>query len=413
MSIGYLLNAWSSHGILQSCKKRSNVVNCIGAIRMGTNEILEMYYGTIEDKRCPCDVTHPLISILKLVMLAALCGIDELDKIIDYGRNKREFLAKEFSIRKIPSKSTLTRVLAMINPRRLGLCMVGILKTMIKEQHSQIMFDGKAIRSTDAIQCIEKMMNIVTAYTDTGLSLGQITVDNKSNEIPAVRELIDMLDIKGAVITMDAMHCQKETAEKVINNGGDYVIQLKGNQGRFHDDVYAMFDDKYMDKYMDEVDKDCEYEAFHTIEKSHGRIEKRTCYVLNNIEYFTDYLAEWKGLKKIFAVKRIVEKNGIISKEISCYLSSKNASAEKLLSYTRKHWQIEGMHHILDVTYDEDRCKLLTVQAQENLNIYRKMGISVHKNYLKNKKQTIKSSMFNCLINDSRLLDMLQCCNNS
>ena len=97
---------------------------------------------------------------------------------------------------------------------------------------------------------------------------------------------------------------------------------------------------------------------------------------------------------------------------MSCYLSSKNTTAEKLLLYTRNHWQIESMHHILDVTYDEDRCKLLTEKAQENLNIFRKMGISVHKNYLKNKKQTVKSSMFNCLLNDWRLLEILQVCNN-
>jgi predicted transposase YbfD/YdcC len=340
-------------------------------------------------------------------MLGVLCGMDELDKIIDYGKNKKEFLAKEFDIKGIPSKSTLTRVFAMISPKWLGLCITGILKELIKSKHEQIMLDGKAIRSTDAIKSIEKMMNIVTAYTDTSISLGQVTVDNKSNEIPAVRELLDMLDIDGMILTMDAMHCQKETIEKVINNGGDYVVQLKRNQGNFYEDVYAMFDDKY----MDETDKDSEYEVFQTIEKGHGRIEKRTCYVLTDAEYFTNYMADWKGLKKIFAVKRTVEKSGKKSMEISCYLSSKNTSAEKLLSYTRKHWQIESMHHILDVTYNEDRCKLLSEKAQESLNIFRKMGISIHKNYLKNKKQTVKSSMFNCLLNNQKLLDLLHDCN--
>ena len=152
----------------------------------------------------------------------------------------------------------------------------------------------------------EKPMHIITALlADESVSLGQITVESKSNEIPAVRELIELLNLKGAVLTMDAMHCQKETAELIIDNGGDYVLQLKGNQGNFYKDVYAMFDDKY----MDETDKECEYEMFTTIEKAHGRIEKRTCYVLNEIEFFTNYLAEWKGLKKIFAVKREIEKD--------------------------------------------------------------------------------------------------------
>ena len=374
---------------------------------MSNNEIFNMYFGAIEDERCQVNVTYPLIAILKLTMLAVLSGVDELDKIVDYGKNKREFLTEEFDIKEIPSKSTLTRVFAIVNPNWLELCIVCILNSIIKSNPEQIMIDGKAIRSTDAMRSIDKMMNIVTAYTDTSISLGHIVVDDKSNEIPAARELIDMINIKGMVLSMDAMHCQKETVEKIIAGGGDYVVQLKRNQGNFYEDVYAMFDDEYMDM----TDKDCEYEIFKTIEKGHGRIEKRTCFVLNNVEYFTDYIADWKGLKKIFAVKRETLKNEQKSEEISCYLSSKDTTAEKLLSYSRTHWNIESMHHILDVTYDEDRCKLASEKAQENLNIFRKMGISFHKNFLKNKKQTVKSNMFNCLLNNQRLLELLQICN--
>lgn len=370
---------------------------------METNEIFNMYFGIIEDKRDPYTTKHSLIDILKLVMISVLCGMDELDKMIDYGKNKKEFLNKEFDIKTIPSKATITRIFVMIDPKWLGLSIVGIIQSLIKENHTQIMIDGKAIKSTDAIKTIEKMMNIVTAYTDTGVSLLQKTVENKTNEIPAVKELIEMLDIKGIVVTADAMHCQKETAQTIVNNGGDYVLQLKANQKSFYEDVYAMFDDKY----IDEADKECEYEIYKTQEKSHGRIETRTCYVLNEIAFFTDYLSNWKGLKKIFAVVREIEKEGKTTKETSCYLSSKNTTAEKLLSYTRKHWEIESMHHILDVTYDEDRCKILSQRAQENLNIFRKMGISIHKNHLKNKKQTVKSNMFNCLLNDNLLLEVI------
>ena len=375
---------------------------------MSKNEIFNMYFGIIEDPRCEVNVVHRLVDILKLVMVAVLCGMDELSQIIDYGENKKEFLKEEFDIRTIPSKATLTRVLAAIDSNKLSISILSILKMLIKNKEKQIMIDGKAIKSTDAIKSMESMMNIVTAYTDTGISLGQITVDSKSNEIPAVRELVDMLDIKGLIITADAMHCQKATAERIIATKGDYILQLKANQGNFYQDVYAMFDDKYMEN----DNKENEYETYCTIEKSHGRIETRTCYVLNNIEYFDGYFKEWKGLKKIFAIKREVERNGKTTIEISCYLSSKNATAEELMSYSRNHWKIESMHHILDVTYDEDRCKLLTQKAQENMNIFRKAGISVHKNYLKTKKQTVKSSMFNCLLRDENLLEILQFCNN-
>lgn len=226
----------------------------------------------------------------------------------------------------------------------------------------------------------------------------------KSFEFPMPLQLTKALsDIIAFDVKQDEKYYYTEGKYK-----GDYVIQLKANQGNFHQEVYAMFDDKY----MDEKEKENNYETFTTLEKSHGRIEKRTCYVINDTEYFTKYLEEWKGLKKIFAVKREVEKNEEITTEISCYISSKNATAEELLGYTRNHWKIESMHHILDVTYDEDRCTLLTKKAQENINLFRKMGVSIHKKYLQDKKQTVKSSMFNCLLNDNRLLEILQFCNN-
>jgi predicted transposase YbfD/YdcC len=241
---------------------------------------------------------------------------------------------------------------------------------------------------------------------DEYLSVGQKVVGEKSNEIPVVAELLDILDIKGSVVTMDAMHCQKETVEKVIKNGGDYVVQLKGNQGNFYKDVYAMFDDKY----MDEADKDGEYEKFQTIEKGHGRIEKRTCYVLQDIEYFTDYMADWKGLKKIFAVKRTVEKGGKITEEISCYLSSKNTSAENLLSYTRKHWQIESFHWLLDVVMGVDGSFLRDKTAQDCMNRMSKFAISVMKKYIehaKPKKKSISGNMRLCLLSSDYLEKVL------
>ena len=115
----------------------------------------------------------------------------------------------------------------------------------------------------------------------------------------------------------------------------------------------------FNDDYMNKADKDYEYEIFRMLEKNHGRIEKRTYYVLNDVEYFMNYISEWKGLKKIFAVKKEVERDGENTKEISCYLSSKNTPVEELMSYTRKHWKIESMHHILDVSFNKDNCMFL------------------------------------------------------
>ncbi len=155
-----------------------------------------------------------------------------------------------------------------------------------------------------------------------------------------------------------------------------------------------MFDDKYMDK----ADKYSEYETYTTIEKSHGRIEKRTCYVLNEVAFFTDYLADWKGLKKIFAVKREISRNGNKTSEISCYLSSKNTIAENLLSYTRKHWQVESFHWLLDVNFNEDDSRVRSKNIQICLNTMRKFAISIMKKYIENnpvKRKAISSNMRN------------------
>ena len=367
------------------------------------NEIFDMYFGIIDDPRDQSTIKHKLVDILKLVMLAILCGLDEFDKIVEYGNNKKEFLEKEFGIKTIPSRATLTRVFAILNPRFLELSVVVIIQNLIKENPKQIMIDGKAIKSTDAIGKIEKMMNIVTAYTDTGISLMQRTVETKTNEMPVVREIIGMLDVEGLIITADALHCQKLTAQTIINKGGDYVLQVKENQK----EIYKRLKEIFENCTSEETQKEGRYEIFKTEERSHGREETRTCYVLNKLPKLGGHVNEWKELKRVFSIVREVNREGKNTKEISYYLSSKDDSAEKLLSYVRNHWKIESMHYILDVTYNEDRCKILNKKGQENLNIFRKMGISIHKNYLKNKKQTVKANMFNCLLNDSSLLEVI------
>jgi len=371
---------------------------------MGIREKLSIYFELVDDNRHRSYITYKLPDIMFMLICGTLCGLVDAEEIIEFAEEREEFFIKHTEMEQLPCLPTLRNILKIINPVQLELCLNGIFRNVFcKEALSkerQIIFDGKTARGTDSL-------HIVTALlADYSVSLGQITVGEKSNEIPAVRELLDMLDIKGAVVTMDAMHCQKETVAKVIKNKADYVVQLKSNQGNFYNDVYAMFDDKY----MDETDKDNEYETFQTIEKGHGRIEKRTCYVLNNVEYFTDYLAEWKGLKKIFAVKRTVEKGGKISTELSCYLSSKNTSAENLLSYTRKHWQIESFHWLLDVNYGEDDSLIRHKNSQICLNVLRKFTISMLKNYIENnptKRKTISGNTRKCLMNQDFMTDVL------
>lgn len=378
---------------------------------MDIRERLDIYFELVEDTRSQAHITYKLSDILFMLVSGMLSSCTDLEMIIEFAEEKIEFLKKYTEMETVPCLSTLSNILNVINPSHLELCLYGIfnniLQVKMKIEDKQICIDGKTICSTATMKEHERPMHIITALlADEYVSLGQISVESKSNEIPAVRELIELLNIKGAVLTLDAMHCQKETAELIVDNEGDYVLQLKGNQGKFYEDVYAMFDEKYMNS----CDKDCEYEEFSTMEKSHGRIEKRTCYVLNEVEFFTDYLAEWKGLKKIFAVKREIERDGKKTTEISCYLSSKNTTAEKLLSYTRKHWQVESFHWLLDMNYDEDDSRVINKNSQMCLNIVRKYCISIIKKYIEShdvKRKTIIANMRKCLLNEAYLIEVL------
>lgn len=380
-------------------------------MKVKITESLEIYFSIVDDERHSAYITYELPDILFLLICGLICGCTDIERILEFGEERLLFFKKHTNLKEMPCLKTLNDILAMINPNKLEICLYGILRNVfkqnIKPEDKQICIDGKTVCSTVTMSNYEKPLHVITALlADSTISLGQIVVDSKSNEIPAVKELVDIINIKDAIITMDAMHCQKETVKKIISNKGDYVVQLKANQGNFYEDVYAMFDDNYMDM----ADKDCEYETYSTIEKGHGRIEKRTCYVLNEMEFFTDYLAEWEGLKKIFAVKRVIEKNGITTTEISCYLSSKNTTAENLLAYTRKHWQVESFHWLLDVNLNEDNSRVRNKNSQVCLNVIRKYAISILKKYIENnpvKRKALSSNMYKCLLNTEYLESVL------
>ena len=263
---------------------------------MEIKESLEMYFSLVEDTRNQSYITYKLSDILFFLVCGMLCGCKELQEIVELGEERIDFFSKHSSLKQIPCLMTLINILSIVKPERLELCLHGIIRNVFNSntKQKQICIDGKTISSRIPEDYMDSVHVVTAMLADNYLSTGQKVIDNKKGEIKAVRELIDEINIKGTVVTMDAMHCQKETVAKIIKNKGDYAVQLKANQGNFYEDVSTMFDDNYMDT----ADKDCEYETFTTIEKGHGRIEKRTCYVLNEIEFFTDYLDNGKALRR-------------------------------------------------------------------------------------------------------------------
>ena len=385
-------------------EKPNRLSSQAGGDRM--REVCEKHFGTIEDTRCPCDIDYKLTDVLIVVMCAVLCGLDELGAIATYGEEKKGFLREHFRISRTPSKSTLSRILNMVNGDILAKSVVNIMFEQIGVSGEVIAFDGKTICSTVKKNSIQEKLHILTAYlTENSVTLGQIAVDEKTNEIPVLRELLAMIDIKGKIITADAMHCQKDTVKEIVERGGDYVIGLKGNQETLY---------KEMSDYIEDCisDKTIEVETAKTIENNKGRLEQRVCFKAPNLDWF-EGKDDWKGLKTVFSIRRKTTTKQGVSEETSYYVTSLDVPAERLLEIVREHWKVEVLHFLLDVVFSEDDCRILNSNGQKTLNAFRKLAVACHSNYLssltKKTKPSLKNNMLKSLVSDKRLLEVIAC----
>lgn len=358
----------------------------------------------VPDYRHSSYIGHKLSEILIIVIVALLCGLDQLNDIVVYANERKDFFAEYLNITKIPSKPTLSRVLNMIKAEAIVKVIVEIMKEQSSYLGEIISFDGKAIRSTSEKGKPHTALQILTAYmVESGVVLAQESIHEKTNEIPVMQDMLDYIDVKEKIITADAMHCQRETCAKIVDNdhGGDYVIGLKGNQGTLHNDVTLFFEE--------DINKES-IETHKEVEQNGGRIESRICRKTNDIDFLSYH--EWPGLKSVFEVQRVTtNKSGTATTdETSYYISSLDVSAEELLHISRAHWMIESMHWMLDVDFSEDTCELLSENGQKSLNIFRKFALFTHKSFMAKqpKKRSIKSNLLRCLVSESALLEVIR-----
>lgn len=357
-------------------------------------------FEIIEDTRHQSYVKHKLSHILMIVMCAVLCGLDKLGDIVTFAENKADFLKENFGIEKIPSKATMSRVLSVVDGQKVAAVIIDIMKTSINENEKVIAVDGKAIRSTSKTDKPHSALQVITAYlTESGVVLGQEKINEKTNEIPVLQQMLEYMNIKGKIITADALHCQKETCAKIIKKQGNYVFGLKENQKTLHDNIELYFKD-------DNTNKDLE--TFITIEKNGGRIEKRICRKISDLSWLEE-CSSWAGLKTAFSVKRIITAGNKTTEEISYYISSQDVSAKELLFLSREHWKIESMHWMLDVVLSEDKCLFWNENSHITLNILRKYALLLQKQFISAlpKKASVKKNMLNCLMNDKLLLKII------
>ena len=340
-------------------------------------ELLE-WMEYIEDARQQSKVRHKLKNILVIVLFATLANADDWVEIGLFAKHHEEYLSKYITLEYgVPSHDTIQRVMAMIAPetmQQLQLKWQEILNSNEGEKLKKIIaIDGKTMRGNK--QNGSKPSHIVSAWCDDdGFCMGQVAVEEKSNEITAIPEVLNRINIEGQVVTIDAMGTQTAIAAKIKQKRADYVLALKGNQTSLHDEVKQYFDDA---EFVKKIEKNGCYKK--TREKAHSQIETREYYQTDDIKWLPQ-LKNWKGLKSIGMERKTLNRqDGTKSEEYRYFISSLKPDIELFSRAVRKHWSVEVMHWHLDVTFREDANQTVEKKSAQNLNIVRKFCLSILK----------------------------------
>ncbi len=334
-------------------------------------------FGTIKDPRIDRTKLHQMLDIIALSIMGIMAGAQNFEEIEDFGRMHEGWLRRYLELKNgIPSHDTINRVFQIINPHEFHSAFLEWL-TRIKPllPETVIPIDGKTLRGSHQRSKGLKGLHVVSAWScANGISLGHLKVEDKSNEITALPEILKQLTLAGAIVTIDAMGCQKGIVTQIHEGQADYVIGLKGNQGTLYENVRDCFDLK-----------DPEYPLYSVTDDigcEHGRIEERTLEVLDAhvLEGLID-VSEWRGLKSIAKMTYTRETQGKTTVQTLYYISSLSPDhPDKLLREIRSHWRIESMHWSLDVTFREDECRVRDETTALNLSLLRKMSLSLLKN---------------------------------
>ena len=354
-----------------------------------------------------------------IVILGSLCDLQSVKKIHAWATTEhvRKFLEETFGIKRIPCYWWLLSLLGIIRPESLNECMKQWVASVVpelaakleaeeNEQSKQkkktltIAIDGKEIRSTGKMKKYDNPLHIISAQIgELGLTLAQRTVATKSNEIPAVPELIKELAIPGCMVVADAMNCQIETAEAIVEAKADYLLSAKGNQQALMNDIAEYVHDTKLRAKMDRVSR---------TERGHGRKETRRAYTSADVSWQPGGRV-WPELKCIGALHTRFETNKGVTEEWHYYISSKALPAQELLHHAREEWSVESMHWLLDVHFDEDRCRVQSKNVQHNLNMLHKCALNIIRIYKREtqSKLPLNGIMFRALMNPQALLPLL------
>jgi predicted transposase YbfD/YdcC len=363
------------------------------------------HFVELTDPRLRRRRRHQLLDIIALTICGVICGCKTWGEIAVYGRKKSDWLQTFLELPNgIPSKDTFRRVFARIKPAAFQSCFRRWMETLAATLGvKQIAIDGKTLRRSHDRGSGKAALHLVSAWaTANHLTLGQVAVRDKSNEITAIPQLLELLDLSGAIVTIDAMGCQKEIARQIREGGGHYVLAVKNNQERLMADVQACFATE-----LEKADNDSNYTYHKTLERSHGRIESRQYFTIDKPSGIRDE-ALWKDLRTI---SMVVSERQVVGEaatsEIRYYIGSKVGKAKEYARYIRGHWGIENsLHWVLDMVFDEDRSRVRKDHGQENLALLRRLAVSVLKN-AESCQGSIRSKQLQAMLDDKVLEGML------
>jgi len=359
------------------------------------------YLENIDDPRKPYLIKHEFIDIITIAICAVISGAEGWNDIEEYGKVRIDWFQNFLVLPNgIPSHDTFRKVFATIDPEQFRIHFINWIQDIAQLTKGEIIaIDGKTARRSYGKE--KNPLHMVSAWAaENNLVLGQVKTAEKSNEITAIPQLLDILDIKGCIVTIDAMGCQKNIASKIIDKEADYVLALKGNQGKIHKAVKQIFDQTK--KNLDD--------AVHKEKTTgHGRIEEKICTSIL-LHDQTDALPEaghWPGLKSIIRIESTRKNKKKITKETRYYLSSLEANAKKFNQIVRKHWSIENsLHWVLDVAFREDESRIRKGNSAENFAIMRHIALSLLKQE-KSLKRGIKGKRLKAGWDNDYLLKVL------
>jgi len=370
------------------------------------NNIFVECFGQLEDKRYK-NKQHLLLDIISIVLCGVLSGMKDFGEIQMFAEAHEEWFKKHLLLPNgIPSHDTMSRVLSMLNPEHFADCFISWVKKVKKLLNEDVVaIDGKTLCGSSEKTNGIKAVHLVNAYSCVnGITLKQVKVDDKSNEITAIPEIINTLALQGAIITIDAIGCQKNIAESIVNAQADYVLAVKGNHKELHVPIIDVFNLSKNPKFNRKL-KPSIYE--HEVDCEHGKIENRIVRALpiNSISNQLD-LSGWKNSKSIIQIEHINHTNN--TTEFRYYISTiPYLEIEKIARAIRSHWQVENnLHWVLDMTFKEDESRIRDKIVAQNMSWIRKMSAYLLKQVPS--KLSMKNKMIKNCINPNNLLQCFE-----